>query len=41
MTTPVLETQRLILRKFTGDDLPALYRIYSDREAVRFVEADV
>lgn len=25
MNTPVLETQRLILRKFTVDDLEALY----------------
>ncbi|MDE6880512.1 MAG: GNAT family N-acetyltransferase [Oscillospiraceae bacterium] len=41
MTTPALEAQRLILRKFTGDDLPALHRIYSGQAAVRLVEADV
>ena len=28
MNTPTLETQRLILRKFTENDLQALYEIY-------------
>lgn len=35
--TPELETKRLILRKFTEDDVEALYRIYSDREVNRFL----
>ena len=30
--TPTLETQRLILRKFTPDDLPALFALFSDPE---------
>ena len=30
MNTPDLETKRLILRKFTEEDIPALYQIYSD-----------
>ncbi len=37
MNTPVLETQRLILRKFTVDDLEALYQLYSDEEVNRFL----
>ena len=37
MNTPTLETERLILRKFTEDDLQALYAIYSDEEANRFL----
>ena len=32
MNTPRLETERLILRKFTEDDLEALYYIHSDEE---------
>lgn len=32
MNTPTLETQRLILRKFTENDLQALYEIYRDEE---------
>lgn len=28
--TPTLETERLILRKFTENDLEALYQIYRD-----------
>ena len=35
--TPALETQRLILRKFTPDDLPALFAIFGDREANTFL----
>ena len=37
MNTPRLETDRLILRKFTEDDLEALYYIYSDEEVNRFL----
>lgn len=32
MNTPTLETERLILRKFTEKDIEALFKIYSDRE---------
>lgn len=32
MNTPTLETERLILRKFTEQDIPYLYQIYSDSE---------
>lgn len=32
-----METERLILRKFTEDDLPALFAIYSDEEVNRFL----
>lgn len=37
MNTPTLETERLVLRKFTENDLQALYNIYSDREVNRFL----
>lgn len=37
MNTPQIETERLILRKFTETDLEALYRIYSDAEVNRFL----
>ena len=37
METPVLETERLILRAFTEADLEALYVIYSDEEVNRFL----
>lgn len=37
MNTPILETERLILRKFTRDDLHALYEIYSDRDVNKFL----
>lgn len=30
--TPLIETERLILRKFTEDDLPALFSILGDEE---------
>ena len=30
--TPLLETERLILRKFTENDLEALFNIYSNEE---------
>ena len=37
MNTPTLETERLILRKFTPDDLKALFDIYSDEEVNTFL----
>lgn len=37
MNTPLLETERLILRRFTENDMEALYRIYSDKEVNRFL----
>ena len=37
MNTPLLYTERLVLRRFTGEDLGALYRIYSDEEVNRFL----
>lgn len=37
MNTPTLETERLILRKFTENDLKAVYEIYSDQEANTFL----
>ena len=37
MNTPMLKTERLILRKFTGNDLDALYKIFSDKEVNRFL----
>lgn len=37
MNTPTLNTERLILRKFTEDDMKALYAIYSDEEVNRFL----
>lgn len=37
MNTPIIETQRLILRKFTESDLKALYEIFSDEEANIFL----
>ena len=37
MNTPKLETQRLILRKFTEDDLPALFDILKDEEVNRYL----
>ena len=37
MNTPTLETERLILRRFTENDLKAMYLIYSDEEANRFL----
>lgn len=35
--TPVICTGRLLLRKFTREDLPALFRIYSDPEVNTFL----
>lgn len=37
INTPTIETERLILRKFTESDLKALYEIYSDEEANTFL----
>ncbi len=37
MNTPALFTERLILRKFTKDDIGALYQIYGDKEVNRFL----
>ena len=35
--TPELETRRLILRRFTREDIPAVYEIFSDPEVNRFL----
>lgn len=35
--TPELETSRLMLRKFTKDDIDALFAIYSDRDVNTFL----
>lgn len=37
MNTPALSTARLTLRRFTPDDLDALFAIYRDRQANRFL----
>lgn len=37
MITPRLETERLILRKFTEEDMQALFDIYSDEEVNTFL----
>ncbi len=37
MNTPTLETERLILRKFTEKDMAALFQIYSDEEVNKFL----
>ncbi len=37
MNTPQLETERLILRKFTENDIEALYLILADKEANTFL----
>lgn len=37
MNTPTIETERLILRKFTKDDLKSLYEIYSDKEVNKYL----
>ena len=37
INTPELETSRLILRKFTEDDIDALLAIYSDRDVNTFL----
>lgn len=37
MNTPTLETERLILRKFTDNDIDALFLILKDKEVNRFL----
>lgn len=37
MNTPTIETKRLILRKFTKNDIEALYKIYSDKDVNKFL----
>ena len=37
MNTPTLETERLILRKFTENDLEALFLIHRDEEVNKFL----
>ena len=37
MNTPTLKTDRLILRKFTEEDMDALFQILSDEEVNRFL----
>ena len=37
VNTPALETERLALRRFAEDDLPALFAIFSDEEVNRFL----
>lgn len=37
MNTPTLKTKRLILRKFTGNDIEALYKIFSGEEVNKFL----
>lgn len=37
MNTPILKTERLILRKFTEDDLEALFLILKDEEVNKFL----
>lgn len=37
MNTPTLTTERLILRKFTENDIEALYHIFSDTEVNTFL----
>ena len=32
LNTPTIETERLLLRRFRPEDIPALFSIYSDRE---------
>lgn len=36
MNTPTLKTERLILRKFTEEDLDALFLILKDEEVNKF-----
>lgn len=53
MNTPTLETERLILRKFTENDIEAMYQLnfderkdrvykkYWDNSNIHFVETDI
>ena len=36
MNTPTLETERLILRKFTQEDMESLFLILKDEEVINF-----
>lgn len=36
MNTPTLETERLILRKFTGEDMEGTRKFYEERYAAKF-----
>ncbi|MGD6842691.1 GNAT family N-acetyltransferase [Bacillus infantis] len=37
---PIIETERLLLRKPEEDDIPKLYRIFSNPEATRFYDVE-
>ena len=37
MNTPILETKRLVLRKFTEKDMEALFLILKDEEINKFL----
>ncbi|WP_282139713.1 GNAT family N-acetyltransferase [Cytobacillus oceanisediminis] len=37
LNTPTINTERLILRKFTDSDLKDMYEIYSDEEVNKFL----
>ena len=37
MTTPVLQTEHLLLRPFADEDLAAFFAIFSDQRAMRFM----
>lgn len=37
LNTPIIETDRLILRKFSDDDLQDMYEIYHDEEVNKFL----
>ena len=37
MNTPLLETERLLLRKFTEDDMDALFLILSDEDHASYI----
>ena len=37
MNTPKIETERLILRKFTEGDIESLFQIYRDEEVNQFL----
>ena len=38
MTSPVIETARLILRRFRDDDFDAVARLFSDPEVMRYLQ---
>lgn len=35
--TTLIETERLILRKFTDEDIPDMFLIYSDKDVNEFL----